>query len=75
MIAEVDEDNNGEIDYDEFIQMMTVYADKAQNSQELTTPDAPMVKERLAERVADSKQDVLQRVESILLGEVRETSA
>jgi ribosomal protein L12E/L44/L45/RPP1/RPP2 len=75
MIAEVDEDNNGEIDYDEFIQMMSVYADKAANSGELSAPDAPMVKAKLADRIADAKQEVLERVESILLNEVRENSA
>jgi hypothetical protein len=75
IIEEVDDDNDGEIDWEEFLAMMTLYAGKAAGSAALSAPDGPGVQTKLASSVADAKLAVLGRVENILLGEVRENSA
>jgi hypothetical protein len=70
MIMEVDEDNNGEVDFDEFLDMMACYAAKATNMDQLNAPDAPAVIAVLSQRVMETKNSVLARVEACLQDEV-----
>jgi hypothetical protein len=75
MIEEVDGDHNGEVDFDEFLTMMNMYAAKASKIAELHAPDpAPFIANALNQRIGLTKRGLLEQVRAMLEGEVAGTA-
>jgi hypothetical protein len=75
MIREVDADNSGEIDFDEFMEMMKVYSAKGAHTGELNAADAPTLIARLSVRIENIQEAIFERVGSCLLCDVAESAS